>query len=483
MNMSLAFRFFLLAAALPWSVSGAQPIRLHPKNPHYFEFRGRPTVLVTSGEHYGSVLNPDFDYRTYLDVLSRHGLNLTRVFMGAGCERRGNPGAPSTPLSPATGRFLSPWARSAVDGYTGGGNKFDLDRWDPAYFARLLDFCREASRRGIVVEVVIFNVFYRPEWWLLSPLHADSNINGVGSLPMTEFHTLKHPWLVARQKEMARKVVQELRDFDNVYFEICNEPYWSKGIPEVDKSIKGQQWPADMMEWQKMIAETIVEAEAGQSARHLVAMNVANTAYQVEDLSPSVSILNYHYAYPPRTVADNYRWNRPIAFDETANGCNAPDRRREAWAFLMAGGAVYDNLDFSFTVDDPTGRGRSPKGRRQSCWEVREQLGVLLRFINGLDVVSMKPMSGGEVEGLTEHVKAYGLKNDGAAYAVYLVKEDYAEQKTFSINLPDGRYSVEWVDPLDARVLTEAKRKHEGGRFQLDVPPFRDDLALVIRRR
>ena len=29
------------------------PIRLHPENPHYFLFRGRPTVLITSGEHYG----------------------------------------------------------------------------------------------------------------------------------------------------------------------------------------------------------------------------------------------------------------------------------------------------------------------------------------------------------------------------------------------------------------------------------------------
>ena len=29
------------------------PIRLHPENPRYFLFRGEPTVLVGSGEHYG----------------------------------------------------------------------------------------------------------------------------------------------------------------------------------------------------------------------------------------------------------------------------------------------------------------------------------------------------------------------------------------------------------------------------------------------
>jgi hypothetical protein len=35
----------------------AAPLRLHPDNPHYFEFRGEPTVLITAGEHYGAVMN------------------------------------------------------------------------------------------------------------------------------------------------------------------------------------------------------------------------------------------------------------------------------------------------------------------------------------------------------------------------------------------------------------------------------------------
>jgi len=35
----------------------AEAIKLHPDNPHYFLFRGQSTVLITSGEHYGAVLN------------------------------------------------------------------------------------------------------------------------------------------------------------------------------------------------------------------------------------------------------------------------------------------------------------------------------------------------------------------------------------------------------------------------------------------
>src|SRR5262245_11031978 len=37
--------------------SAAEPLALHPDNPHYFLFRGKPTILITSGEHYGAVLN------------------------------------------------------------------------------------------------------------------------------------------------------------------------------------------------------------------------------------------------------------------------------------------------------------------------------------------------------------------------------------------------------------------------------------------
>jgi hypothetical protein len=40
-------------AAMLWLA--AQPIALHPDNPRYFLWRGKPTVLITSAEHYGAV--------------------------------------------------------------------------------------------------------------------------------------------------------------------------------------------------------------------------------------------------------------------------------------------------------------------------------------------------------------------------------------------------------------------------------------------
>ena len=90
----------------------ASPIRLHPENPHYFQWRGKAVALITSAEHYGAVLNLDFDWQRYLETLQRDGMNYTRVFSGSYVEPVGAFGIQRNTLAPATGRFLAPWARS-----------------------------------------------------------------------------------------------------------------------------------------------------------------------------------------------------------------------------------------------------------------------------------------------------------------------------------------------------------------------------------
>src|SRR5258706_13021564 len=73
---AFAVVFFLLIASLAQAAEA--PIALHPENPHYLMFRGKPTILITSTEHYGAVLNADFDYVPYLEELQSKKLNLTR---------------------------------------------------------------------------------------------------------------------------------------------------------------------------------------------------------------------------------------------------------------------------------------------------------------------------------------------------------------------------------------------------------------------
>lgn len=440
------------------------PLALHPDNPHYFLFRGKPAVIVTSGEHYGAVLNLDFDFVRYLDALAKDGLNNTRTWSGAYCEAPGNFNITSNTLAPLPGRFIAPWARSDQPGYANGGNKFDLSRWDDAYFRRLKEFLAHASRRGVIVEMNLFCPFYEDSMWRLSPMNAANNVNSVGSVSRTNVYTLdRHGGLLAVQEAMVRKIVTELRDFDNLYYEICNEPYFG-GVT---------------LAWQHHIAEVIAETERGLGVRHLISQNVANDKAKVTDPHPAISIFNFHYASPPETVAMNYALNKVIGDNETGfKGTNDLHYRREGWQFLLAGGALYNNLDYSFVAGFENGTfvypAKAPGGGNP---EFRRQMKVLKEFINSFDFIRMKPDRSIIKAGLPEKATAYALVEVGKQYAVYLAG---GSQANLQIELPEGRYTAEWVNTKTSRLDKREKLRHPGGIVTLGSPAYTEDIALRI---
>jgi len=439
-----------------------KPIQLHPDNPHYFLWRGRPTVLITSGEHYGAVLNRDFNYKKYLKTLQSYSFNLTRTFSGAYCEPVGAFKIKNNTLAPAKGQLICPWARSDVPGYANGGNKFDLTKWDPAYFKRLRNFVAEAGKCGVVVELVLFCPFYKDDMWKLSPMNAANNVNGIGKMKRTEVYTLKHPGLLAVQKAMVRRIVKQLKDFDNVYYEICNEPYFG-GVT---------------VKWQNHIVETIVKAGANFKVKHLIAQNIANKSRKVVNPNPYVSIFNFHYARPPKAVAENYGLNKVIGDDETGFAGSKPKPYRlEGWDFIIAGGGVYDNLDYSFTVghEDGTAKINAPGGGGPV---LQKQLGILKDFINSFDFIRMKPDNSVIKGTVPEKVTARALVRKGLAYAIYINGGSKAE---LVVELPGGKYRAEWVSTKTGKVDKKVTFQHTGGNRTLHSPTYADDIALRIK--
>ncbi|MFZ2146203.1 MAG: hypothetical protein WAV28_03200 [Sedimentisphaerales bacterium] len=440
-----------------------RPIQVYPDNPHYFLWRGKPTVLITSGEHYGAVLNRAFDYSKYLKTLKLYGFNLTRTFSGAYCEPPGAFNIQNNTLAPVKGQLICPWARSNTPGYANGGNKFDLTNWDIAYFKRLRDFVTEAGKCGVVVELVLFCPFYEDDMWKLSPMNAANNVNSIGEMERTEVYTLNHPKLLAVQDAMVRKIVEKLRDFDNVYYEICNEPYFG-GVT---------------LEWQNHIAETIVKAEADLKAKHLIAQNIANKSKKVVEPNPHVSIFNFHYAKPPNTVTENYGLNKIIGDDETGfSGSEPKPYRLEGWDFIIAGGAVYDNLDYSFSVghEDGTAEINAPGGGGP---ELQSQLKILKDFINSFDFIRMKPDNSVIKGGVPDKVTARALVQEGRAYAIYI---NGGSEMKLIVELPKGTYRAEWVNTKTGKVEKTETFQHTNGNRTLPCPKYVDDIALRILR-
>lgn len=103
------------------------------------------------------------------------------------------------------------------------------------------------------------------------------------------------------------------------------------------------------------IARTVADTEANWPGRHLISRNIANGVEEISNPDPFVSIFNFHYARPPGAVAMNYKLNKPIGMNETGfDGTNDAPYRIQAWDFLLAGGALYNNLDYSFTTEHET---------------------------------------------------------------------------------------------------------------------------------
>ena len=151
MTYAKCWRIVVLLSA---AASAAEPLRLHPDNPHYFLFRGKPAVLITSGEHYGSVLNRRFDSRKYLDTLAADNLNLTRVFTGMYREVPGESfDIARNTLAPEEADFVQPFRRTRPQ-------KYDLSQWNDEYFRRWRDFVSYARQRQIIVEVTLFTTYY-----------------------------------------------------------------------------------------------------------------------------------------------------------------------------------------------------------------------------------------------------------------------------------------------------------------------------------
>jgi hypothetical protein len=468
----------------------ADTIRLHPQNPHYFLFRGKAVALISSGEHYGAVLNADFDYHRYLSTLAADGLNYARLFGGIYIEVPGKSfGILRNDLAPLPGRYVAPWARSDTPGYAGGGMKFDLQRWNPEYFARYHDFLAEAAKRGIVVEISLFSSHYDEAQWNISVLNPANNVNSTDSADWHKIHTLENGNALKFQELYVRKLVREANSFDNVIFEIQNEPWSDRPSPV--SIINPYLWPpgrdtfpnsveladAASLAWQARVLDWITSEEASLPNKHLVAQNYCNFYFSVREFLPGVSIINFHYAYPQAALA-NYGLGKALSYDETGFlGHDDAPYLRQAWNFMLSGGSVFDHLDYSFNAGHEDGSDTAPNGPGGGSATLRHQLRILSEFLRSFSLVELRPDSH-TIQHATG-VFPHGLSDTNGHFAFYF---DGKGPTQVNFKLPAGDYSAEWINVSTGETTKPEKFSHHGGEKLLASPPFQQGIALRLLR-
>ncbi|HWO42184.1 MAG TPA: hypothetical protein VNO43_10310, partial [Candidatus Eisenbacteria bacterium] len=436
------------------------PVRPHPSNPHYLLFRGEGTLLV-GASHFSYRAWTWSDYIPMLDAADAYDLNVFRVWNAASRW-------PDTPRD-----SVHPWVRSSVPGAADGGNKFDLDKWNESYFARLKDLIREAGKRGIVVEVTLLNGY--PDVWEYSPLRAGNNIQGIGSGSWGTFLTLTDSTLRERQRALIRKTVEELNAFDNLYFEIMNEP-----------SIVDPAWHSSMI-------QEVVRTEASLPNKHLIAVDRGE---MYESLNPKPSIINSHYTYGSTWMGAMelldrlYDADRILAADEMSEvpaHMTAADGRVEAWEFMVGGGSIYNGLI----------TGTEYQSAEASRY--RAYLKLLKSFLSGFDFLKMRQDRNVIAGGVGADGYARAISEPGKQYAIYFhhsargqgrslggkdtnyIVKPGRYRRNLTLTLPPGSYKAEWISPESGAIMGSEIFNHGGGDKTLTTPTYSIDIALSIK--
>jgi hypothetical protein len=481
-------------------------ISLHPENPRYFLFRDRPLVLLAATEHYGSVINRAFDFERYLtDAADKHQ-TMTRTFLLFREQQSAR--NPSSPCKPESPDFVTPWPRTGPGNAIDGELRYDLNQWNPEYFARLHHFLTRASELGIVVELTLFSNTYGDGVWALNPWRAENNIQGVGKIPWYEYNTL-HQSLLDRQLAYAAKIIDETSKYDNVYYEICNEPGGNANPGATT---------ADVDAWQERVAD-VVRQELGRLGRkHLVfgsqAFSYAPAFRQELDSSFSGKIVDAVDVHPlPGMVLAGHEYmlghfmSKELALKDFRDFCRAaggfkkpcvPDEdnaasmyrdkvgwtihRKRAWTALLSL-CHYDYIDFSITAGSET-------GTHESNRLLRTWMKHLSDFMGTIDFVHARIAAKLLVQ-KPEHVVEATLSLPGGNFVAYLADSREVTDPTsgqpisgsLSLQLPDGPYLVSFYSPTTGLSSPPMPISGDAKPVVLPLAPFEHDIVLRVERQ
>jgi hypothetical protein len=486
---------------LATAIGRTEPVTVYPANPHYFYYKDKPLVFITSDHHYGAVIDLDFDFSIYLDYLARQGMNLTRIYPG-GMFEPPDKYLPGNPLGPLPGRQILPWAKSGQSGANSAlaepgqpSFKYDLDTWNPDYFKRLKSFVELAGQKNIIVEVAFFNGMYADCWPLMAMYHGN-NIQKVGRYEADNcglFTTTdsKNSGVVAYQQAYVRKITAELNEYDNVIFDLCDEPSL---VGRPDGSIITLP-DSQVAPWLQALKQAFLDAEKSLPKKHILGQTVQNLS---PDLSREVwcDWLPTEYVAPARNALEkDYDAGKPLVDVESdyfGFGLTSPysvdDVRVEGWWFMLAGGAGFINLNGEYH------RGQEAGGNNTQTVIVPQKK-ILKDFMDSLDLAGLSRFTG--FSGVPSDAVACALAQPGKQYAFYMFHgtDDgkwgahfVAKPGTYTDTIlfktvPAGTWSLEWLDPVTGAVIRSDNLDWSGGDLLLTTPAYAIDVALRMKLR
>jgi len=483
--------------------ASAAPIRPYSRNPSYWEYHGKPIVLI-GGSDRDNIFQWAGDgtrLTDHLDLLESCGGNYIRCTMS------------SREYTPEGYRWdLLPYPFAKTDG------KYDLHKWNELYWSKLRTFLAETKKRGIIVQLEFWdrwnecgNSRVQHFGWYYSPWNPNNNLSYDWSdSPLlkegrTDFYNALHraavendPVLLPFQQEFIRKILDEVIDggFDHVLFQVDNEsgigdetlepdPYWARFAREYAAS-KGIDYDIYVCSSRRFHTPTPYKTTNFRDWDNPeIRVPIVNPAFNFCDISQNNgtsgqrqydNILWYrsrvlaHGARPINNVKC-YHFNWPIggSFGKDRTSPTDAEAGAKYWRAVFAGAA-----SIRFHRHTPIqqnglreGLGLTPEGQRH--------LRSMREFVDAAHIFRMNPRN----DLLSHRVidEAYCLADPGQQYAVFFTGDD---DRRVRIQLTaSGRlFELRWLNIATSCWIERATIPSRGG-YMLCAPGSGHWIALL----
>jgi hypothetical protein len=441
------------------------------QHPYYFRDGDRHVVLVGVSDRALFTIwenEKGFSWRKYLDDLAAHHLNYVRQDVFSWGAIRGALEYPAQ-LSNSARLFARTGPGKAIDGKP----KFDLTKFDQSYFdRRLKPFLREAAKRGIYVELTLFEGFRARRDFEQSLYAEQNNINRLGLRPgrITSDAALDNPSLMAVQHAYIDKVLAETAEFRNVIYEIANESGSKRWVAHlIDYIHNHPTHPSRLVS----AGEQTTSFDPRTGANDIVVKHRGRGGLY----ATNADVHNHHNALL------RFRVGKPVSHNEyflyanrSTDDVNFP--RKIMWADFTAGG--HSNFfDFAFW----RGTGRMLNDGRPSRSPPPEILRggqYLLDFLTENEVRFWVMAPHDELATVEAKGESYvfTLAQPGQEYICYVLGNGPV---TVTLRLTEGLFTVRWYDPKPGRFLTTPQRTRGEARQLFHSPDFEQDIVLYLR--
>jgi hypothetical protein len=437
------------------------PLRVCPANPRYFTDGSGKPVFLTGSHTWGNFQDCTYaglpgqmplDFDAYLAFLKRHNHNFSRLWVW---ESAANPSARQGAHFFDPMPYERPGPGLALDGKP----KFDLKRWNQAYFDRLRARVQAARDHGIYLSIMLFQGFSIEgkgnrggDPWVGHPLNARNNINDLDGQGIV--HTLANPAVTRYQEAYVRKIIDTVNDLDNVLYEITNEDTGT----------------ATDTAWQTHLIQFIKRYEASKPKQHPVGMTCQWSGGKDTVLLQSPADWISPCAKLPsgngRKVILNDTDHSYFWVELKKDGPAA--QRAWVWENFLRGNQCL----FMDPYLDPwpgTDRNSPLGGRPDPYWDqLRDALGRTRSYAIRMDLAQMTPHDWLASTG-------FCLANLGKEYLVYAPR---GPEFTVDLSAALGPLAVEWLNPSDATISKGAMIP--GGSRRSFTAPFSGDAVLYI---